>query len=105
MAKPVHPMAVFMAGTLSLGEIYDRLKQDFGRDGKRGIQPDTTFYDLPPTGMGYQGALAMQGFINTYVNGQKRRYNLAPGTNIFVTQVPSPKCVGNLAALIYAKQG
>ncbi len=99
-------MVAFMAKSLSLQVIYDQLKEDFGRDGKRNVQPDTTFYDMPPTGMGYASALAMQAFLSTYVNSPagKRRYNLADSTDIFVTQVPVPKCVGNLAALIYAKQ-
>lgn len=106
MATTPHPMDAFMAGTLSLKEIYDLLKADFEQDGKRNVQPDTIFYGLPPAGMGYQGALAMQGFINAVVNSKrgKTRYNLAPETNIFVTQVATPKCVGNLAALIHAKQ-
>ena len=101
-----HPMDAFMAGTISLPVIYDQLKADFECDGKKDIHPDTTFYDNPPTGMGYSGALPIQAFLNTYVNsGQgKTRYNLAPVTNIFVSQVASPKCVGNLAALIFAKQ-
>jgi hypothetical protein len=101
-----HPMREFMRKTLTLEEIYDFLLGDFRRDGKRNVHPDTTFYDPPPTGMGYSGALAMQSFLNTYVNSKagKARYNLAPVTNIFVTQVPAPKCVGNLSALIFAKQ-
>lgn len=95
-----------MSGALSLEDIYDRLVTDFAKDGKKNVQPDTTFYDLPPAGMGYSSAYAIQAFINTYINrpAGKIRYNLAPATNIFVTQVPAPKCVGNLAALIYAKQ-
>ena len=106
MAKPDHPIAAFMAGALSLEVVYDQLKADFARDGKKNVQPDTTFYDNPPTGMGYSGALPLQAFLNTYVNSAKGkvRYNLAPETDIFVRQVASPKCVGNLAALIFAKQ-
>jgi hypothetical protein len=99
-------MNKFMAGALPLPLVYDQLKEDFARDGKGGVQPDTTFYDNPPEGMGYGGALPLQAFINTYVNSAsgKSRYNLASTTNIFVTQVSNPKNVGNLAALIYAKQ-
>lgn len=106
MSEIIHPMDAFMAGTISLQVIYDQLKADFECDGKKNIQPDTTFYDDPPTGMGYSGALPIQAFLNTYVNSVKgkSRYNLAPVTNIFISQVASPKCVGNLAALIFAKE-
>ena len=106
MSNINHPMDKFMSGTIPLTAIYDQLKADFECDGKESIQPDTTFYDNPPTGMGYDGALPMQAFLNTYVNSDegKTRYNLATFTNIFVTQVTSPKCVGNLAALIFAKE-
>lgn len=101
-----HPMHAFLGAALPVTTIYDRLKNDFRSDGKKNVHPDTTFYDNPPTGMGYQGAMAMQSFLNTYVNSSsgKKRYNLAPNVNIFVTQVGTPKCVGNLAALIAAKQ-
>jgi hypothetical protein len=106
MSNINHPMDAFMADTISLPAIYDQLKADFECDGKNNIQPDTTFYDNPPTGMGYSGALSIQAFLNTYVNSEKgkTRYNLAPVTNIFISQVASPKCVGNLAALIFAKE-
>jgi len=99
-------MTTFLNGTLPIQKIYDLLVEDFGSDGKAGVHPDTTFYDNPPTGMGYSGALPMQAFLNTYVNSSngKQRYNLGADTNIFVGQVASPKCVGNLAALIFAKQ-
>ena len=98
-------MTVFMRGSLSLKVIYDQLVEDFRRDGKAGVQPDTTFYDNPPTGMGYN-PMSLQGFLNTYVNSAsgKIRYNLAPQTNILVTDISDPQCVGNLAAEIYAKQ-
>ena len=101
-----HPMHAFLANALPSTTIYDRLKRDFQSDGKKNVRPDTTFYDNPPVGLGYQGAFAMQSFLNTYVNSArgKQRYNLAPDVNIFVTQVGTPKCVGNLAALIAAKQ-
>jgi hypothetical protein len=101
-----HPIQRFMKGSLPLTQIYDQLVRDFAADGHPGAGPDTTFYDDPPAGMGYQSAFAAQVFLNGYVNSQggKRKYNLAPEVNIFVTQVGTPKCVGNLAAQIFAKQ-
>jgi hypothetical protein len=103
---PEHPMSDFLAGSLRIEEIYDRLKADFQDSGKRNVEPDTTFYDSPPTGMGYSSAMAVQGFINKRINSKagKREYNLSDKNSVYVTQVPKPKCVGNLAALIFAKQ-
>jgi hypothetical protein len=105
MQAKSHPMVAFMKNTLTLEEIYDLLKKDFASDGKKNIAPDTTFYDNPPAGMGYD-AFSIQSFLNAYVNSEKGkvRYNLASGTNIFITQVSPSKCVGNLVALIFAKQ-
>jgi hypothetical protein len=105
MSAKSHPMVAFMKNTISLKDIYDLLKKDFASQGKKNISPDTTFYDNPPAGMGYD-AFSIQSFLNAYVNSEKGkgRYNLAPDTNIFITQVAKPKCVGNLAALIFAKQ-
>jgi len=99
-------MVAFMKNTLTLEVIYDRLKMDFERQGKKNVAPDTTIYDNPPVGLGYDSAYEIQGFLNRYVNSEKGkvRYNLAAGTRIFITQVGQPKCVGNIVALIHAKQ-
>lgn len=100
------PMSAFMSDALSLHDVFTQLREDFAQDGHPGVAPDTTFYDAPPVGMGYANRYAMQAFINNYVNSTpgRKRYNLADTTTIFVDDVVDPKCVGNLAALIYAKQ-
>ena len=104
MAKPKHPMAAFMAGSLSLNEIFDRLQEDLANTGKPGAEPDTTFFDNPPAGLGFSGTLQAQLWVNKHVNSHKTRYNLGKNTNVFVTQIAPEKNVGNLAALIFAKQ-
>ena len=105
MPDAEHPMNSFMKGTMSLETIYDLLIEDFASDGKGNVEPDTTFFDIPPQGMGYD-ALSFKAFLNSYVNcaDGKKRYNLAPNSSIYISQITAPKCVGNLTALIFAKQ-
>jgi hypothetical protein len=105
--KKSHPMAAFFSGKrLSLEEVYDLLVEDFEDAGKHNVQPTTTFYDPPPNGMGYSSALAMQNFLNKYVNSAKGKtgYNLGPATVIWEPRVQPEKKVGYLAGYITGQQ-
>jgi hypothetical protein len=105
--KKCHPMAAFFSGKrLSLEQVYDLLVEDFENDGKADIEPTTTFYDPPPTGMGYSNALVMQNFLNNYVNSAKgkTRYNLGATTVIWEPRVQPEKKVGYLAGYIRVQQ-
>lgn len=100
-----HPMTNYLVGTLPLTLIYDQLKEDFEKDGKAGVEPDTTIFDKPPTGMGYSQP-AFTGFLKTYVNSAngKVRYNQKPGHDIEIADIASPACVGNLAIAVWQNQ-
>ena len=106
MPKKRHPMAAFLSGKLSLEQIFDLLVEDFAADGKKNVTPITTFYDPPPVGMGYSSELAMQNFLNKYVNSQagKVRYNLPETTVIWAALVQPEKKVGYLAGYIEHQQ-
>ena len=99
-------MQAFHAGKLTMEEVYDLLVVDFQADGKSNVQPPTTFYDAPPTGMGYSNELAMQNFLNHRVNSEsgKSRYNLGPQTVIWAALVQPEKKVGYLASYITNQQ-
>jgi hypothetical protein len=104
--KPPHPMRAFLGGKLTLEQTYDLLVSDFEADGKSNIQPTTTFYDSPPTGLGYSSELAMQNFLNKRVNSEdgKARYNLGPQVVIWAALVQPEKKVGYLSGYINSQQ-
>jgi hypothetical protein len=92
-------------GKLTSDQIFLLLREDFATAGKPNVTPTTTFYDLPPTGMGYTSPDDVQNFLNTFVNSNKgkQRYNLGPGTVIWEKDI-KPKNVAGLAQLIYISQ-
>jgi hypothetical protein len=96
--------AIATPGKLAPDQIFFLLREDFSNAGKS-VTPTTTFYDFPPTGMGYSSADDFQNFLNTYVNTDsgRQRYRLGSDMVIWEKDV-KPKNVAGLAQLIYSRQ-
>jgi hypothetical protein len=96
-----------MTGSLTLDQIFDRLKADFQQDGKQNVKPASNFYTNPPAGLGYAGPQEFQlSFLNIFVNSKsgKARYNQPADNDVFATEVKPTSTVGNLALRIFSDQ-
>ena len=106
--KPLTVAGFMSSKQLSLTNVFNLLKRDFVKDGKdkNHLFAQTTFYDAPPTGMGYNGDMGMQIFLDYFVNDPVRGadYNLAPGTRILVTYVLPQRTIYYLTILIHNHQ-
>jgi hypothetical protein len=100
------PMRGLLSGTLTPDQIYNRLVEDFAKDGKRNVKPTSKFFADPPDGLGYSGPQQFQVFLNDYVNSHagKARYNQPRDHDVLVTDVRPTKTVGNLTLRIYSDQ-
>jgi hypothetical protein len=101
------PMHGFLRGTLTPHEVFDRLKEDFARDGKNNVTPSAPFYADPPDGLGYSGPQEFQlSFLNSFVNSRdgKSRYNQPQGDDVLASEVKPTPTVGNLTLRIFSDQ-
>jgi hypothetical protein len=96
-----------LKGALTVDQIYNRLVEDFKRDGKPNVKVTSSFFGDPPDGLGYAGPQEFQlSFLNARVNSNegKSRYNQPSGHDILVIDVRPTKTVGNLTLEIYSDQ-
>lgn len=107
MPKKNKPMRAFMTGSLTLDQIFERLKKDLKDDGKKNVTPASNFYSNPPVGLGYAGPQEFQlSFLNMFVNSNsgKGRYNQPGDDDVYASEVKPTSTVGNLALRIYSDQ-